>query len=102
MLAQEGPSPINVATQPAEPSIDVSAPQIEFTAPQPEVSTPAPTEQPSVTEPSKQTSGVGNLSNLADKISGRGFQLYLLVLFIAFSVVAYIVIKRARQEGKSK
>jgi hypothetical protein len=54
------------------------------------------------TGPGEETKGVGNLSKLANGAGGRGFQIYLLVLFITLAVVLYLPIRKARLEGKSK
>ena len=52
--------------------------------------------------PSTETKGVGNLSNLAEQVSGRGFQIYMLLLTIALGVVIYLTLKRASREGKAR
>ena len=52
--------------------------------------------------PGEQTTGVGNLSNLANGAGGRGLQLYLLALFIGLCVALYLPIRKARMEGKAR
>jgi hypothetical protein len=52
--------------------------------------------------PGKQTKGVGNLSNLANKISGRGLHFYLMLLTVILWVLLYVAFARARKEGKAK
>ncbi len=52
--------------------------------------------------PGQQTTGVGNLANLANKLGGRGFQLYLLVLTIGLMVVIYFPVRRVRLERKQR
>jgi hypothetical protein len=52
--------------------------------------------------PGDQTKGVGNLANLVNGAGGRGFQLYLLVLFIGLLIILYLPVRKARREGKSK
>jgi len=52
--------------------------------------------------PPAETSGVGNLSNLAELLNGRGFQLYLLVLLVVLGVIIYLTLRRAYREGGAR
>ena len=52
--------------------------------------------------PGDQTKGVGNLANLVNVAGGRGFQLYLLVIFMGLLIILYLPVRKARREGKSK
>jgi len=54
------------------------------------------------TGPPKQTSGIGKIANVANGAGARGFQIYMLVLFVALAVVFYLAMSRARREGKAK
>jgi hypothetical protein len=80
---------------------------MEQTTPDAGAST-SPTQQPGQKKsaksegPGEQTEGVGSLANLANGVSGRGFQLYLLVVLIALLIILYLPVRKARLEGKSK
>jgi hypothetical protein len=90
-----------VTTIPADAS---SAPPSTFEPQsQPESSAPSGTgDAAKKSGPGEQTTGVGNLSNLTNGAGGRGFQLYLLVLFVGLCIFLYFPIRKVRLEGKSK
>ena len=58
--------------------------------------------KPAKKGPPKETKGIGNLSSLATKVSGRGFQIYMLFFTIILGVVIYLTLKRAYKEGKAR
>jgi hypothetical protein len=55
--------------------------------------------KPAKKEPGQQTTGIGNLSNLAKGAGGRGFIIYILVLSIVLAVIINMALWRARKEG---
>lgn len=96
LLAQAEPSATPVQ---AEPTLTPAAPGSNTPA------STAPTEagkKPKKAPPPKQTTGVGNLSNLATKVGGRGFQIYMLFFTVVLGVVIYLTLKRAKKEGKAR
>lgn len=101
LLAQAQPEPFEEAPPgtPQEPTIqEGEPPPAGIEAPPAEGGEQAQERK----GPGEQTTGVGNLSNLANGAGGRGLQLYLLALFIGLCVLLYLPIRKARLEGKSR
>lgn len=58
--------------------------------------------EPERSGPDEQTTGVGNLANLANGAGGRGLQLYLLGMLLGLVTLLYLPIRKARMEGRPK
>lgn len=108
-LAYGGPGGVLLAQEQAEPQATPAEeeplqniPEISVPTTDPGDSAPVTEEAPELQGPDEQTEGVGSLANLANSLSGRGFQLYLMVLTFALGVLFYLVIRKVRLERKSK
>ena len=89
----------------AEPVPDPAPFEPEITIPPQDGSAPTPPQVEGEEEdkgPGQQTTGVGNLANLANKVGGRGFQFYLLVLAIGLMVIMYLPVRRVRLDRKQR
>ncbi len=103
LLAQADPQQVPVqGTSGTSPQVDQSAPAGSESVPGATQSAPSERKAKKPTGPGEQTTGVGNLANLTNGAGGRGFQLYVLVLFLALVILLYLPIRRARLEAKSK
>jgi len=103
LLAQADPQQVPVQdTSGTSPQLDQSAPAGPESVPGATQSAPSDQGSKKATGPGEQTTGVGNLANLTNGAGGRGFQLYLLVLFLALVILLYLPIRKARLEAKSK
>ena len=108
LLAQAGPE--GATSVPEPESVPTTAPdpaQFDSSPILPTDSAPAEgiIESDEIEEqsgPEQETEGVGNLANLTNTAGGRGFQLYLIIVFLGLSTVLYLALRRARLEGKPK
>lgn len=79
------------------PAVDESAPG--STTP----GSSAPTSSaPGKTGPGTTTRGAASLSKLATSAGGRGFEIYLLAVFVVLMIVLYVALRRVRLEAKAK
>ncbi|MFH1151477.1 MAG: hypothetical protein V1748_13490 [Actinomycetota bacterium] len=86
-----------VPGQETTPTVDI--PAVDESAP----GSSAPSSSaPKKTGPGTTTKGAASLSKLATSAGGRGFEIYLLAVFVVLMIVLYVALRRVRLEAKAK